>query len=343
MRMNFTFAARALLATLIAGSALAAAADDKVDKVVVATNWRAQPGHGGFYQALADGTYKKYGLDVDIQQGGPQVNNRPMLPAGKVDFLMSGNMLLPFDSVKQGIPSVVVAAYFQKDPQAIIAHPGQGFEKFSDLTKAKTVLLAKDGQISYWQWMKKAYGMRDSQIRPYNYSLSQFLADKEAVQQAYATSEPLAVEKQAGFKPVVLSLADAGWSTYGMVIETRQDLVKNKPDMVRRFVEATNIGYYNYLYGDRSKGDALIRQINPDIADDNIEKSIPILRAHIDVGDALTQGIGAMTDARMKDFYDKSVAAGLYKAGDFKLADVYTTQFVDKGVGLDLRKKLTAK
>ncbi|MGJ7544964.1 ABC transporter substrate-binding protein [Variovorax sp. LT1R16] len=337
MRFQAPFIARALLSTLLAGTAFAALAQDKV---VLATNWRAQPGHGGFYQALADGTYKKFGLDVEIQQGGPQVNNRPMLPAGKVDFLMTGNLLMAFDNIKQKVPTVVVAAYFQKDPQAIIAHPGQGFEKFADLAKAKTVLLAKDGQISYWQWMKKAYGMRDEQVRPYNYSLSQFLADKQSVQQAYATSEPFAVEKQAGFKPVVLSLADAGWSTYGMVIETRQDLVKNKPDLVRRFVEATNIGHYNYLYGDRKAADAMIQKINPDISDDYVEKSIPVLRAHMDVGDAPTKGIGAISDARMKDFYDKTVEAGLYKPTDFNYKDAYTTQFVNKGTGLDIRKAL---
>lgn len=337
MKLNAPFAARGLLAALLAGTALAAIAQDKV---VMATNWRAQPGHGGFYQALADGTYKKYGLDVDIQQGGPQVNNRPMLPAGKVDFLMTGNMLMAFDNIKQKVPTVVVAAYFQRDPQAIIAHPGQGIDKFADIAKAKTVLLAKDGQISYWQWMKKAYGVRDEQVRPYNYSLSQFLADKQSVQQAYATSEPLAVEKQAGFKPVVLSLADAGWSTYGMVIETRQDLVKTKPDVVRRFVEATNIGWVNYLYGDHKAADEMIKKINPDISDEYTQKSIPILRAHIDVGDARTQGIGAMSDARMKDFYEKTVEAGLYKPTDFDYRQAYTLQFVNKGTGVDLRKSL---
>ena len=337
MKISAPFAARGLLAALLAGTAFAAIAQDKV---TIATNWRAQPGHGGFYQALADGTYKKYGLDVEIQQGGPQVNNRPMLPAGKVDFLMTGNMLMAFDNIKQKVPTVVVAAYFQRDPQAIIAHPGQGIDKFADIAKAKTVLLAKDGQISYWQWMKKAYGVRDEQVRPYNYSLSQFLADKQSVQQAYATSEPLAVEKQAGFKPVVLSLADAGWSTYGMVIETRQDLVKTKPDVVRRFVEATNIGWVNYLYGDRKAADEMIRKINPDISEEYVQKSIPILRAHIDVGDAQTKGIGAMSDERMKDFYDKTVEAGLYKPTDFDYRQAYTLQFVNKGTGVDLRKSL---
>ena len=340
MQTPTRFIARTLLATLLAGAALAALAQDKV---TIATNWRAQPGHGGFYQALADGTYKKFGLDVTIQQGGPQVNNRPMLPAGKIDFLMTGNMLMPFDNLKQGVPTTVVAAYFQKDPQILIAHPGQGYEKFSDLTQAKSILLAKDGQISYFQWMKKAYGFRDEQVRPYNFSLSQFLADKKSVQQGYATSEPISVEQQAGFKPLSFSLADAGWSTYGMVVETRKDLVEKKPDVVKRFVEASNIGWYNYLYGNRKAADDLIRQSNPDITAAYTDKSIAILREHIDTGDALTQGIGAISPARIKDFHAKTVEAGLFSAGQIKPEDTFTTQFVNKGTGLDLRKQLTGK
>ncbi len=331
------------LHALALGALFASGLTAAQDKVTFATNWRAQPGHGGFYQALADGTYKKFGLDVTIQQGGPQVNNRPMLPAGKIDFLMTGNMLMPFDNLKQGVPTTVVAAYFQKDPQILIAHPGQGYEKFSDLTQAKSILLAKDGQISYFQWMKKAYGFRDEQVRAYNFSLSQFLADKKSVQQGYATSEPISVEQQAGFKPLTFSLAEAGWSTYGMVIETRKDMVEKKPDVVKRFVEASNIGWYNYLYGNRKAADDLIRQSNPDITAAYTDKSIAILREHIDTGDALTQGIGAISPARIKDFHAKTVEAGLFSAGQIKPEDAFTTQFVNKGTGLDLRKQLTGK
>lgn len=331
------------LHALALGALFASGLTAAQDKVTFATNWRAQPGHGGFYQALADGTYKKFGLDVTIQQGGPQVNNRPMLPAGKIDFLMTGNMLMPFDNLKQGVPTTVVAAYFQKDPQILIAHPGQGYEKFSDLTQAKSILLAKDGQISYFQWMKKAYGFRDEQVRAYNFSLSQFLADKKSVQQGYATSEPISVEQQAGFKPLTFSLAEAGWSTYGMVIETRKDMVEKKPDVVKRFVEASNIGWYNYLYGNRKAADDLIRQSNPDITAAYTDKSIAILREHIDTGDALTQGIGAISPTRIKDFHAKTVEAGLFSTGQIKPEDTFTTQFVNKGTGLDLRKQLTGK
>ena len=315
------------------------------EKVVFATNWKAQAGHGGFYQALADGTYKKYGLDVDIQQGGPQVNNRPLLATGKIDFLMTGNLLLTFDNVKNGVPTTVVAAIFQKDPQAIFAHPGQGYDKFSDLTKAPTAFISKDGQFSFWQWMKSEHGFRDEQLKPYTFNLGPFLADKKSVQQGYSISEPISIKAQAGFDPVVHLLADNGFSTYSTTIETRLDMVRTKPETVRKFVEASILGWYNYLYGDNKAANELIKKANPEATDAGIQGSIDLMKklGIVDSGDAQTRGIGTMSEARIKDFYDKMVKAGLFKPGEVDLSKVATTQFVNKGVGLDVRKQLTGR
>jgi len=336
---------RSMLKLCSVAALVAAGAASAQERVVFATNWKAQAGHGGFYQALADGTYKRYGLDVEIQQGGPQVNNRPLLAAGRIDFLMTGNLLLTFNQVKNGVPVMVVAAIFQKDPQAIIAHPGQGYDRWEDLKKAPVALISKDGQFSFWQWMKTAHGFRDEQLRPYTFNLGPFLADKRAVQQSYSISEPINVRQQAGFDPVVHLLADQGFSTYSTTIETRAQLVREKPETVRRFVEATLIGWNNYLYGDRSAANALIRKDNPDMTDAYIEGSIKLMMdlGIVDSGEALTRGIGAMSEARIKDFYDKMVAAGLYKPGDVDLSKVATTQFVNKGIGRDIKKKLTGK
>ncbi len=315
------------------------------EKVVFATNWKAQAGHGGFYQALVDGTYKKMGLDVEIQQGGPQVNNRPLLPVGKIDFLMGGNLLLSFDNVKNGVPTTVVAAIFQKDPQAVFAHPGQGFDKFSDLTKANPVFISKDGQFSFWQWMKAEHGFKDEQLKPYAFNVGPFLADKKSAQQGYSISEPISIKAQAGFDPVVHLLADNGFSTYSTTIETRADLVKNKPEMVQKFVDASLIGWYNYLYGDNKAANEMIMKANPDTSAANIAGSIELMKklGIVDSGDALQNGIGSMNTARVKDFYDKMVKAGLYKPGDVDLSKVATTQFVNKKMGMDVKQKLGVK
>ena len=240
--------------TILLLAALAGAPVFAQDKVSFATNWKAQAAHGGFYQAVADGTYKKYGLDVTIQPGGPQVNNRPLLPAGRIDFLMTGNLLHNFDNVKNGVPTVVVAAMFQKDPQALIAHPGQGYENFEALQRAPVALIAKDGQFSWWQWLKVTHGFKDEALKPYNYNLGPFLANNKAIQQGYSVAEPIYVENQGKFKPVVHLLADHGFSTYSTVIEARWDTVKTKPDLVQRFVDASILGWVNYLYGNRKVG-----------------------------------------------------------------------------------------
>jgi NitT/TauT family transport system substrate-binding protein len=331
---------RLLLAAALAAAAIAAPAA-AADKVVFATNWKAQAAHGGFYQAVADGTYAKYGLDVTIRQGGPQVNNRPLLPAGRIDFLMTGNLLHTFDNVKNGVPVIVVAAMFQKDPQALIAHPGAA-ATFEDLAKLPTAYIGKDGQFSFWQWLKADYGFRDEALRPYNYNVAPFLADAKSVQEGYAVEEPITIEREGHFKPAVFLLADHGYSTYSTTIEARTDTVKNKPDLVRRFVEASIVGWNNYLYGDRKAADALILKDNPEMTPELIAQSLALMKQMgiVDSGDAQTLGIGAMKPERIKDFYDKMVHAGLYKAGDVDLSKVATTQFVNQGVGVALRKQL---
>jgi NitT/TauT family transport system substrate-binding protein len=338
----FLLLSRALMACGLVVAAAGAHADDKI---TFATNWKAQAAHGGFYQALADGTYKQYGLDVTIRPGGPQVNNRPLLPAGKIDFLMTGNLLHSFDNVKNGVPVVAVAAMFQKDPQALLAHPGQGYENFEALKNAPVALIAKDGQFSWWQWLKVSHGFKDEALKPYNYNLGPFLANPKAIQQGYSVAEPIYVEKQGGFKPVVHLLADHGFSTYSTLIETRAETVQKNPALVQRFVDASILGWVNYLYGNRQAANALMLKDNPEMTLDEIEASVALMKSQgiVDSGDTLRQGIGAMNAPRVKDFYEQMVKAGLYKAGDVDLTKVVATQFVNKKVGVDVKARLGGK
>jgi len=318
-------------------AATAAAQAQALDKVRFGTNWVAEAEHGGFYQALADGTYKKYGLDVTIVPGGPNVNNRILLPVGKLDFVMSANSLESFDAVTHDVPTVAVAASFQKDPQVLIAHPD--VKTFADL-KTLTLFVSPEGMVSYFQWLKADYGFSDAKVKPYTFNPQPFLADKNSAMQGYVTSEPYAIEKEGHFKPKVFLLADKGFDAYSTLIETRRDLVDKKPDLVQRFVDASAIGWYHYVYGDNRAGNDLIKKHNPEMTDALLAYSVAKMKEYgiVDSGDSLKLGIGAMTDARWKSFFDKMVHAGVVKAGlDYKRG--YTLQFVDKGVGVDLRPK----
>jgi len=307
------------------------------DKVRFGTNWLAEAEHGGYYQAVADGTYAKYGLDVEIVQGGPQAANYILLVSGKLDFYMGSNLIESFEALKQNVSMVVVAAHFQKDPQMLMSHPGVGLDKIGDLVNSPAWV---SKGAPFYQWLESAYGFKEENIRPYTFNPQPFLADKKSVQQGYLTSEPYAVEKMGGFKPNIFLFADLGFDTYATTVETRGDVIAKSPDLVQRFVDASTIGWYHYLYGDNKAANALIKKDNPEMTDDQIAFSIAKMKEYgiVDSGIATTKGIGAMDEAQIKGFYEKMVKAGVEPAG-LDISKAYTLQFVNKGVGLDQKPK----
>ena len=323
---------------LAALSLAALAQAQQPDKVTMQTNWRAQAEHGGYYQAVATGIYKKYNLDVTLKAGGPQINLPQLLAANAIDFMMGSDSFGGLNYVRNNVPLVVVASIFQKDPRVLIAHPGQGNDSLAAL-KGKPILIASASRNNYWQFLRAKYGYTDDQIRAYTFNMAPFLADKSTIQQGFLTSEPLKAQK-AGIKPVVHLLADNGYVSYATTVETRWQMVKEKPDVVQRFINATIEGWYTYLYGDRSAANALIRKDNPEMDDEQLAYSHSKMLEYgiVDSGDALKLGIGAMTDARWKEFTDTMVKAGVYPA-DLDLSKAYTLQFINKGHGIQLKKK----
>lgn len=303
------------------------------DQVTFGLDWVAEPEYGGYYQALATGIYKKYGLDVSIVEGGPQVNNAELLVAGKLTFDITSNSFLALNFVQQGIPFVAVAAGFQKDPDILMAHPGVGDDTFADL-KGKPIAVSDDTRASWWLYLKAKYGYSDSQLHSYGFSLTPFFTDPDAIQEAYVTSEPYLVEQQTGKKPVVLMISDAGFDGYASLIATSEKLVQTDPDLVQRFIDASTEGWYSYLYGNPAPAFAAIQKANPDMSTGLLKYGYEQLKARgvVDSGDAKKYGIMAMTDARWQAFFSQMAATGLYdKTMNYKAG--YTLQFVDKGFG----------
>jgi NitT/TauT family transport system substrate-binding protein len=338
--MNPALLPRALTAGLmVALMAIWSAAAQTLDKVSFGTNWVPEAEHGGFFQALADGTYKAYGLDVTIVPGGPNNNNRMLLISGKLDFFMSANTLQSFDAVANNVPLVAVAAIFQKDPQVFVTHPESKVTRLEDL-KPLTLFVSKEGISSYFQWLKSEYGFSEEKVKPYTFNAQPFLADKQSAMQGYVTSEPFAIEKSAGYKPGVVLLADYGLNSYSTLIETRRDLTDKNPDLVQRFVDASIIGWYHYLYGDNTPANTMIRKLNPEMTDEMLAYSVARMKEYgiVDSGDTLRDGIGAMSDARVASFFDKMARAGVVRR-DIDFRKAYTLRFTNKGVGLDLRPK----
>ena len=304
--------------------------DKNLEKVTYGTNWYAQAEHGGFYQAIATGIYQDYGLDVTIRMGNAQVNGTQLLVGGAIDFYM-GSSMGAISSVEAGIPSITVAAIFQKDPQVLIAHPGVGNDSLEKL-KGKSILVSSLAEKGYWQFLKTKFDYTDDQRRPYNFNVAPFLVDKNVIQQGYLTSEPFTIQQKGGFEPVVMLLADAGYQSYATTIETTKEMVENNPDLVQRFVDASIKGWYSYLENPEP-ANQLIKKDNPEMKDKLLAYSLEKMKEYgiVISGDAITKGIGAMTDERWKSFFDSVVETGIIKP-DTNYKEVFTLQFVNKGI-----------
>jgi NitT/TauT family transport system substrate-binding protein len=308
--------------TALALTAAAAVAHAQ-DKVTFLTSWYAQAEHGGYYQAVATGIYRKHGLDVTIKMGGPQVNSVQLLAAGQADFIM-GKDFQTLSGIEQGVPLVTVGAVFQKEPQGMVTHTD--VNSLADL-KDKTILLATSGRTSWWPWLKLKYGFKDEQTRAYTFNMQPFFADRSVAQQGFPGSEPFIAEK-AGQKVKFFLFADDGYPPYGNTIVALQKTVKDRPDVVQRFVKATLEGWKSYL-ANPAPGNALIKQENPKMEDELIAYSIKVMKdmKFFDGGDAAKLGAGIMTDARWKSTYELMVSSGQIKpVANWQQA--YTLQFV---------------
>ena len=296
-----------------------------------ATDWRAEAEQGGFYEAMANGEYKKRGLDVTIIEGGPAVNVPQLLSSGQIDLGISSSSFITLNIANEKVPAKAVMAVMQSDPIVLIAHPGQGIKTLADM-KGRPIMLSDASITAFWVWLKQKYGFTDDQVRKYEFSDAPFLADKRVIQQGYITSEPYTIEKDGREKPLVFLLADAGYPGYAALVMANTNLIAQNPAAVKAFVEASAAGWRAYLFGDARPGDAAILAANPDMTQDVLDQARAKIRDRglVDAGDAKALGIGAMTDARWSQFFTMASSQGVFpKTLDYKSA--YTLQFLPTG------------
>jgi NitT/TauT family transport system substrate-binding protein len=303
-------------------------AAQELTKVRFVTDWKAQAPQGGFYQAKALGLYAERGVDVQIIQGGPSVNVPLLLGSGEADFGIGSNSFIPLNMVRARIPATAVAAIFQKDPQVLITHPRADIQSIADM-KGQPIMISDAGVGSHWIWLKARFGFTDRQIRKYTYNLAPFLADPRAIQQGYVTSEPYEIEKASGFAPQTFLLADEDYPSYGNLILASDRRIQDDPQLVRAFVDASIDGWRDYLSGDPTPGNTLIKADNPEMTDDVLQHAIGEMNRYqlATAGDAETAGIGAMSEARWRAFFETMSAHAVYPP-DLDWRQAYSLDFL---------------
>ena len=328
---------RPVTAWLAAAAVSFAGAAGAAERLVFGTNWKAEAEHGGFYQALAEGRYARRGLEVEIREGGPMVNVAHLLAAGALDAAMLSNNAQAINFLLHDIPMVTVAAFFQKDPQVLLAHPGSPYRSIAEM-KGRPIMISASTREGWWRYLELKFGFTDAQIRPYTFQMAPFLVDKRAIQQGYVTSEPFMLARE-GVEPRVFLIADTGWPSYSTLVATSKALAARKPRAVQAFIDASIEGWYSYLYGDPRPGNALILAANPEMTEALIAYGIAKMKAHgiVDSGDALGLGIGAMTEPRLRAFFDVMTEVGVYPESlDYRSA--FDLRFVNRAHALEMRR-----
>ena len=317
---------RFFLTVLLVLTALPAMAGERI---VFATDWKAQAEHGGFYQAVAKGFYTARGLDVEIRQGGPGVNIPQLMGAGAIDFGMGSSSFMPLNMLREGIRAKAVMAVFQKSPEILMTHPREDIHSLADM-KGQPILLADASIGAVFVWLKARYGFEDAQVRKYTFNMAPFLAEPKAIQQGYLTSEPFMYERETGRKPQIFLYADHGYPSYATLVMVNIKVIEAKPELVQAFVDATIEGWRDYLHGDPAPANALIQRDNPEMNAATIAQAIEKMKAYgiVESGDTQALGIGAMSDARWTEFFNVMRDSGVYPA-DMDVRAAYTLQFID--------------
>lgn len=304
-----------------------------LDKIRYGLSWVPQGEHCGVYQARETGIYEAAGLEVEIVPGGPGKNVSLLVAGGKLDFGM-GDSFTTMNMVKGDIDGATIAAMFQKNPQTLVAHPGQGNEKLEDL-KGKTIMVANFSRNTFWQFLRAKYGFEDSQLAAYTYNAAPFLADKSAVQQGYVTEDAFFLGKELGAEPKIFLLADYGYSAYATTIFGMRPYFEENRDLAQRFVDATIKGFDSCMTGDPTPAKEAIMADNPEHSAELFDFKLAQMKAYdlVTGGDAATMGIGAMTDARWKAFFETMASVGIYPA-DMDYTQAFDLSFVNKKVGM---------
>lgn len=303
------------------GEASAGNGNVELESVKLVLNWFAKNEHAGQYAALEKGYFKNNGLDVMIDQGGPQVSSISIVASGKAEFgLAHADQILL--ARNEGVELVSFATTMQHSPQAIMYHEGEEIEDFEDLNGRDMYVQAG---VSYWEYLKSIYDL--SNVRELNLTgeYANFIGDKSAVSQSFITQEPISLEAQ-GVKLDTKLISDSGYDPYTVVLFTTKEYFEQNPETVKQFVSAFVQGW-KYYSENSDEVDQIMLKMNPGIEEEELTMGGEMQKEYIFGGDAVAKGFGYMTKERWQTLINQLSDIGLLKE-EVNPSEVFTTELL---------------
>jgi NitT/TauT family transport system substrate-binding protein len=328
---RFLCALSILTSILIVGcSKPAPKADDagpNLTPITVQLDWVAEPEHGGFYQAQARGFFREAGLDVTLIQGGANAFATQKVATNQAQFGQadSTNTIL---AVAEGLPIVQVAAVFQQNPSVLMLHAENPINSFEELD-GKTIMARPEW--AFLPYLRQKYGI-DFKLIPQNFSVANFIADRDFIQQGFYIAEPFFIEQGGAQKPRFLYAWDAGFDSY-VVLIGNPTWTTAHPDATRAFIAAYVRGWQDYLKGDPTPAHELMKKENANNTDAFLAYSRQmIIDENLVTGRGADGGvnlIGDLNPTRMATQIEQLESLEILKPrGKVTAPDVMTTDFL---------------
>lgn len=294
--------------------------------IVVQLDWIAEPEHGGFYQAIARGWFREAGLDVRLDQGGPNAFGMQKLASGQAQFAQadSTNVIL---AIAQGLPVINVGAVFQNDPSVLMLHADNPIRSFEELD-GKTIMARPEW--AFLPYLRQKFSI-DFNIIPQNFSVTNFIADEHFIQQGFYIAEPFYIEQGGAEKPRFLYAWDAGFDAYTVIV-TNRTWAAAHPEAARAFMAVYVRGWNDYLYGDPAPAHALMKEVNAKNNDAFLNYSRQmIIDENLVIGRAngSPAQIGRVSEARFQTQIDQLKSLNILPADSpLQVSDVVTTRYL---------------
>lgn len=293
------------------------------DKVTVRLKWLHQAQFAGFYTATEKGFYKANNIDATLEPGGVDFPAVQTVSSGSDDFGVTGadQILL---ARQKGVPIVAIAVIYRKSPFCYFSLKTSGITKPQDFVgKNIAVKLGGNEEVTYRAMMKNV-GIDTGKIKeiPVKYDMTPLFTGQVMAWPGYSINEPIVAQEQ-GHEVNFIWPSDYGVNLYADTLFTTEDMIHNKPDLVRRFVDATLKGW-EYAIAHQDEAVAFTLKQSDKLKEGH---ESAMLKASVNLLTPDDNPIGWMDKSKWEEMQSLLLAQGLMKNG-VDVAKVFTTEFL---------------
>ena len=302
------------------------------DQVTLALDWIVNGTHAGYFVALDKGFYTANDLAVTIVRGYGSGDTIKRLAAGRANFAVADMGALVGARANDDVPVKAIAAVYGKAALGLLYLKESGINGPRDLEGRALGRSAAGASVLMLPGFFKANSVDRSKVKEVVIDATSFLpmllsrrVDAVSEQSIHLPRFQKAAEKQ-GLHVEAMRFADFGLVAYGNMVMTTDGLIKENPDLVRRFTQATVKGLA-YAFDKPQEAVTILqkyhKEADPEFSSDELLSTKELAWSD----EAKANGLGFISREKMTSTRDV-VTSALSLKRVVPVEELYTIQFL---------------